>query len=179
MPSAPKFYATSGRAFLGRQFTSRCPRSLATPIHHAVDGREVRDLPFEIPLWSNWGRRYGEKPRSWGAIHFALLAFSCTPIHRAVAHAGAWFCCSLDHRVETFLASACCFSSGLAYTGFMAYLSFYHLVVALFASGGCFSLDLASGGFSRSRCCPPQRATQQALARDRTSKVFSGVGFSS
>jgi hypothetical protein len=35
-PLEPKFYATLGRAFLGRQFTSRYPRSLATPIHRAV-----------------------------------------------------------------------------------------------------------------------------------------------
>jgi hypothetical protein len=35
--------------------------------------------------------RYGERPRSWGAIHFALPAFSCTPIHRAVAQPGHGF----------------------------------------------------------------------------------------
>jgi hypothetical protein len=47
----------------------------------------------------------------------------------------------------TLLASGGCISIGLAYTGFIAYLSFYHLVETLFASGGCISLGLAYTGF--------------------------------
>jgi hypothetical protein len=80
-----------GSRVLGEAIHFALPAFSGNPIHHAVDGREVRDLPFEIPLWSGWGRRYGERPRSWGAIHFALPAFSCTPIHRAVAQPGHGF----------------------------------------------------------------------------------------